>query len=863
MSVFLSMDQSLSCDNDNDAKSTDDIQNALNLLRCLFVCLTAAMRYEPANAKYFHVEIAEGNNFIEAIQLLGCFSNAEQNRTLAEDLTEYPGDKITEAFREIFNADLGGLKNLREEFKQSLPIINDRLFYSCYVIRMLYDMAIDGYDKIPNVGNAASTPNKGDDKMSATATPTTRKKTVSLNLGPQPPEPVIVHASLINGLLKIMPTLTSTRDQDGKLDPASVGLQTFVAETLKGLLRYEKNQQIMCEVGFMSAVLEKCTPALENEQHVMHIPFQYLLERLAAQRLEPADLRKFLRLGNPLGCIQHQNGGFIPLSRVKTLVSMITPRDLHFQNNSTILPPFVELDMSSEGFGCLYIPSIAPTSAHSASVVGVSSLASQESAVIGGIGLGDRAFPPHPGLTFSTWVCIDKFSDPRSDPHPVRLLTLARTFKEGGNEESFVCLAVALSARDKALIVSANEVPLSKNSDWQPEFTGDNGVRIWFPDLIKEGEWHHVVFVLNRQILKNSTFSLFVNGQHISTQRMNYINPTPGASSSGGGPNITLASSVFAYIGTPPQWRRPSRLCWKQGPCMMFEDIATPQLASLLHNLGPHYLGSLQAPNLEDQVFPSQIGEDKIVFGLNAVAISQMTLAKIKKVYSKVDNKTIAKQLGMATGENATPIRVLHNSAGHLLGPARSLGGVIVGYLGVRVFNPQPVSKVIETVGGCHVMLSIIAMADNMESLYAGVKALVCVLKSNPFTRQQMEANRGYQTLAMLFRKKIHLLNSHILHLMFTMAGTIDASKEVIGIPNVAAFRDVLCDLELWHKAPSDLEKSLFEHFLELTSDAGMQLSLLFLSFSLIIFGFQVPRETLATSRLSVTLPWWRRSWLF
>ena len=240
-----------------------------------------------------------------------------------------------------------------------------------------------------------------------------------------------------------------------------------------------------------------------------------------------------------------------------------------------------------------------------------------------------------------------------------------------------------------------------------------------------------------------------------------------------------------------------------------------------------------------------------------------MTLAKIKKVYSKVDNKTIAKQLGMATGENATPIRVLHNSAGHLLGPARSLGGVIVGYLGVRVFNPQPVSKVIETVGGCHVMLSIIAMADNMESLYAGVKALVCVLKSNPFTRQQMEANRGYQTLAMLFRKKIHLLNSHILHLMFTMAGTIDASKEVIGIPNVAAFRDVLCDLELWHKAPSDLEKSLFEHFLELTSDAGMQLSLLFLSFSLIIFGFQVPRETLATSRLSVTLPWWRRSWLF
>lgn len=59
----------------------------------------------------------------------------------------------------------------------------------------------------------------------------------------------------------------------------------------------------------------------------------------------------------------------------------------------------------------------------------------------------------------------------------------------------------------------------------------------------------------------------------------------------------------------------------------------------------------------------------------------------------------------MSSHENATPIRVLHNSAGHLSGPARSLGGVVVGYLGVRVFTPRPVTKVIETVGGCSVLL--------------------------------------------------------------------------------------------------------------------------------------------------------------
>jgi hypothetical protein len=86
-----------------------------------------------------------------------------------------------------------------------------------------------------------------------------------------------------------------------------------------------------------------------------------------------------------------------------------------------------------------------------------------------------------------------------------------------------------------------------------------------------------------------------------------------------------------------------------------------------------------------------------------------------------------------------------------------------------------------------------------------------------------MSANKGYQTLAMLLRKKIHLLNAHILHLMFTMAGTIDSGKDVVGIPNVPAFRDILCDLDLWHEAPAWLEKSLFEHFFELISDSGSQ----------------------------------------
>eukprot|EP00094_Tigriopus_californicus_P005213 TCALIF_05026-PB protein Name:"Similar to WDFY3 WD repeat and FYVE domain-containing protein 3 (Homo sapiens)" AED:0.04 eAED:0.04 QI:7/0.93/0.68/1/1/1/16/134/3650 len=848
ISVLVSLESSLS----KQSNKFPDERSVFVVLRAMFTCLTVAMRYEPANAKYFQVEMNCGSSVVETIKLLGCFSPESE---LKPEMYQRPNPDFHNMFHQIFTSDIGEFHQLK--FKHDIP---KDLFSCCVLLRMMYDMAVDNYDKSKRSNSTSINPNlpsqinNGEDNYpspsrSLDTTRSMRKKIPTLNLTPIPPDPVIVHAGIVTTMLKILPSLYFPEHE-----AMSVCLMVYTAETIKSLLRTEKNQQIMSGCHFLSDILTNCQVALEDDAHILHSPFQYLLERLSAQYLEPKDLRDFLRLDNPLRCLNDEDimrlsaddenlrnpGRFIPLTRIKTLVSMTTPRDIHTQTNS-ILPPFVEFDMAPEGFGCLYLPSVSPcssphmSSASSSVVSGVGhhlSSTSQEGTIIGGIGLGDRAFPPQPGLTFATWVCIDKYSDPRSDPHPVRLLTLGRRIKGGigsakdDDENNQVCLSICLSARDKALMISTQEASLNKSMDWQPEFSGDRGCRIWFPDLIKEGEWHHIVVVLNRQVLKNSSFSLYVNGQHIASQKMQYINPFPGGITAA---NSTMfnSCSVFAFIGTPPHWRRHSRLNWKQGPCILYEDVTSANLALLLFKLGPHYLGSLQAPQVATtgEVLTSQVNEERIIFGLNAVAMSQMTLAKIKKIYSKVDNKAIAKQLGMSSNENATPIRIIHNSAGHLLGPARSLGGVIIGYLGVRVFTPQPVSKVIETVGGCHVLLGIIAMARDMESLYAGVKALVCVLKSNPFSRLQMEKVRGYQTLAMLLRKKIPMLNSHILYLMFTMAGTIDSSdsRDVTGIPNIPAFRDVLCDLDVWHEAPQDLEKALFEHFYELIADTSMQ----------------------------------------
>lgn len=70
-------------------------------------------------------------------------------------------------------------------------------------------------------------------------------------------------------------------------------------------------------------------------------------------------------------------------------------------------------------------------------------------------------------------------------------------------------------------------------------------------------------------------------------------------------------------------------------------------------------MGSLQAAQIGKQNEPLNplVPEDKVLLGLNAKAVSQLTLVKIRKVYSRTDNKSIAKQLGMNSHENATPIK--------------------------------------------------------------------------------------------------------------------------------------------------------------------------------------------------------------
>ncbi|KAF2366372.1 protein of unknown function DUF4704 [Trinorchestia longiramus] len=960
-------------------------QLLLSLIGSVFSCLTTAMRYEPANAKFFHAEICNGS-LCETLRQLGCFSSScvrlqssdashwttllikSSSGTSSPSRTPAPSAATPSSPLKTSAHSQSLLSNLTASLKaaslsssvgsvlsgapsaspaagntppvktapdspkhqdtsdvQSAPAsVDDHVIVNAFhvafttplleytappwlpvsmvrcvqLLQLLYHMALDSHDKTaaavataPVTALVPPLPHQESERSSSpnsipSSKSSKRPGVGGLNLGGVVNnEVVIVHSGVVITLLYLLPSLLNPKHLR-----LSALLQLYTAHLIKSLVRSERrltftvmffllqslvrserNQQVMCVGGLCRVLGEWGAVVLLEEHHPLHPLLHYIYERLAAHCITPPELRSFLRLGDPLNCRSVESfncndeathRGPVPLSRIKTIVSMTTPRHTNRgPSSSAITPmqqvaPFVEFDMSAEGFGCLFLPSLAPHSVTS-SAGGVGSVStaaaaavgsalggpSSDQAVTGGIGSGDRPFPPQSGLSYSTWFTVERYSDPRSDPHCVRLLTVVRTVPGPGAQ--LLCLLVCLSARDKALIVSTQETPLPPHGqmvqELEPPITSDSGCRVWCPDLLTEGHWHHLVITINsRAVLKTSTLTVYVDGKTVHTQRdtkeqlkvkswpsivlqLQYISQTPGGLTA----NLNVSSSVYGYIGSAPCYRRLSRLVWRQGVCHLLEDVLSQTSVGLLHQLGPNYTGSLQAPQLPGcEAGPPIVLEEKVMFGLNAAALSHFTLSKIRKFYSKVDSKAIAKQLGMSSHENATPIRVVHNSAGHLTGPARTMGGVVIGYLGVRVFCPRPVASVIQTLGGTSVMLGLVAMASDVETLYAAVKALSCVVRSNKSAQVNMSRSSGYQILGQLLHRKLHLLNSHILHLCLGLvtAGESYSTHKLVpsspAIPNVHAFTDIVLDLELWCRAPGDLWKSLLEYLLELAKES-------------------------------------------
>jgi hypothetical protein len=145
--------------------------------------------------------------------------------------------------------------------------------------------------------------------------------------------------------------------------------------------------------NFVDDILFTCKNILNDETHFLNASIQHIFERLASQVLTVKNLREYLRLGSIFSITenddQYSNTSFVPLNRIKCLISMTTPRDY----KTYIGTPFIEFNMFIEGFGCIFLPSIAPQLVSPPSIVAMGMVSvGHDLNVNGGVGIGELSY---------------------------------------------------------------------------------------------------------------------------------------------------------------------------------------------------------------------------------------------------------------------------------------------------------------------------------------------------------------------------------------------------------------------------------------------------------------------------------------
>ncbi|XP_078055406.1 WD repeat- and FYVE domain-containing protein 4 [Mustelus asterias] len=853
-SVLADMEGAL-CDPPSGNWATMDQNDIWDLIQSTLCTLTVAMHSDPVNCHFFRTQ-GQFGKVTEDLRLFGCFSgeggrlecssNIGTSRTFEELLTSAHDSKedIPPKLRKCVK--LFGFLDQMAKGKLSSPCSTQQIYLPASLNESCHDNEAEVTGSHCDASNSTEEPAE---KL-LHAEPEDRFAT----------DPVLVHPGAICVIMDLLPALRCEENPQQSLE-----LQYAVADYILSLVKSDRNRQTMCGSGLLTILMSCCQEALADNGHPLHLPLIRIFEKLACQAIDPPILRRFLRLGDPLNCTvgktqvgdspgRHQIDlscqlagsndtdpgqketvtrrgsliaksrpiwGFsishmsrrraIPRHRVMSLVSMMSSRHFHPIKSSTA-PSFAEFDMSVVGYGCCFLPTLA--------TVGVNA----ESPIAGGIGEGCRGFPPAAGFTYSTWFSIVSLSS-AFDAHPVRFLTLFRHTSK--MEKDFTCLSIRISVPAQRLVISTQEEvfePLDwSDSSLTQQSSALTSVEFNISKYLLLGQWHHLAVVLNKDARKNTTVLAYLNGKVIGTAKIQYIQTFPGMHFSG---DSSAVIDVHGIIGTPQIWKQQSSLIWRLGPTCLFEEVSPPETVQAIYELGPNYLGNFQSvhspgDDLTNTSMPSVfVSEEKLSFGINVVSSAVMTIKDIRNHYNEVDSRLISSELGISSRDDAMPIVLAKNMATHLPGPARTIGAPIASFFGVRTFFSNPAANCLQFVGGPAVILGLVAMASDDHEMYAAVKVLISVLNSSTLSEKEMRRIEGYRLLALLIRRRVRLLNARIFQLILTIVGTAELGQGTSTIRNDCAFRDLLCDFEIWLNSPETLDLLLFKHFLELLSSS-------------------------------------------
>ncbi|XP_051503739.1 WD repeat- and FYVE domain-containing protein 4-like isoform X2 [Myxocyprinus asiaticus] len=805
-------------------------QSLVELLLLTLHTIAMAVHVNPVNAYFFHTSgICE--KLGEALLHLGCFQRGvpfetDKDSSICRSFQQFVEMEKPEPQLPPPLGDCVKLLAILEQFATGVSLAAD----PC---AGLQDSTEAGESQTAVSDQRAGEPSNEDEALRHTRG--TSVSLVSTESGRVYCDLTILHPGAIKLIMTLLPSTYCPSDPN-----LSKELQLSVAHHVQSLVKSERNRQIMCEFGLLSTLLMHCKHILIDNSHYLHLPVVRILEKLASQSMDHKCLRQFLCLGDPLMCSGENqlslsceeasgknqtkgleedvrksskrpmkrsfsllktssgSGTVVPLHRIISLVSITSPRSFQ-PHKVSVSPSFVEFDMTYSGYGCLILPSLATVKGVSADFIST-----------GGLGTDCRGFPPSAGLSFSCWFMICRFSS-AFDFHPVRLFTVVRHMSRA--EKQFSCLSVSIS--DGCLVISTEEETYQfldmMETEMQTPSTLPASAQFKCSKQLIPGQWLHLCLVMAKGIKKSCLVTAYLNGTAIGMAKIKYIQPFPGQCIS---MDPSAVIDVCGIIGTPSLWKQHAALVWRVGPTYLFEEILSSDQVEIIYGQGTKYIGNYLALN----------SQERISFAINTVVSTITTVADIRDQYNEVDCRLIAKEMGITSRDNCTPVFLAHNLCQHLSGTARTIGAALVGCFGVRTFRSCGASRSFQYVGGPAAILSLVAMASDDGSLYAAVKVLLSVLETNPVMEKEMKRTNGYKLLSLLLKMKSQLISSRIFHVILAIVHTTELGSATVHIPNINAFQDILCDFEVWQNAPENLDLCVLNHFVNvLKSSSGSQ----------------------------------------
>ncbi|KAF2274057.1 beach-domain-containing protein [Westerdykella ornata] len=491
-------------------------------------------------------------------------------------------------------------------------------------------------------------------------------------------------------------------------------------------------------------------------------------------------------------------------------------------------PPFIQFDLSLDGFSAVELPDIG------------------------------RPFPPispGSGYSFATWLRVDNY-----DPN-------CHTTIFGAYDDTHTCFLMAYLEKDTRCFIL--QTYMGHAAGVTPS------VRFKKAPRFEQGKWYHIALVHRRAKpigLGAHKASLYIDGEFTETVKAHYPSHPPvldGSQESFASLNSSGSShhQLFAFLGTPrdlsPRLGRnilQSKL--SLASFHLWSEPLSDELIAVYSRLGPRYhgnfqdrLGSFQTYRTSTELHvrneilhPGKEERSELIVALQSNASDLVPESKILLSFSPTSvlddddrnaidesqlinslSKPSAQALHRLTRTEGTPIIInaAVPSVNDALSQSRGFGrlsGTPV------VVVPQPLDDAIWRLGGCAAVgFKLVQSAKTLQQVLRAVEIFLESVQGNWRNCEAVEQNNGFAVLSEVLRQKVGMnglpdmdLSSteyegftlELLRVILRFVGYDERQPTESLIISPLAYRVLLVDLDIWRQSTSlETQKLYYRQF--------------------------------------------------